>query len=98
MGVWPSHLGGDIMMAAKASFRVLLRDNNSEMIDAWNDPQAFGTHKYKEDVLVSRHIARGLACLVTNYLLLQISCGDIFEGAPSADAIVRSILAKKIIT
>ena len=44
-------------MAGKV--RVLLRDINSDLVAAWNDPQAFGADKYKEDVQVSRRHTRG---------------------------------------
>lgn len=45
-------------MAGKvSSIRILLRDINSDLVAAWNDPQAFGADKYKEDVQVSsRHV------------------------------------------
>ena len=88
-------------MAAKASIRVLLRDNNSDLVAAWKDPQAFGADKYKEDVQVSRHIICQGYSDVEWLCLLQISYGDIFEGAPSADAIVRAIIAvavKELVT
>lgn len=42
-------------MAAKTSIRILLRDINSDMVEAWNDPQAFGADKYKKDVEVSQY-------------------------------------------
>ena len=45
----------DLDMAAKVSIRVLLRDNNSDLVAAWKDPQAFGADKYKEFVQVSGH-------------------------------------------
>ena len=48
---------GLIEMAGK--IRVLLRDINSDLVAAWNDPQAFGEDKYKEDVQVSRRHTRG---------------------------------------
>ena len=74
-------------------FKIILRDFNPDMVAAWQDPKAFGDTKFTELVEVrypmSIDMYTGseelLASLVES---LQISNGDIFDGAPAADAIV----------
>lgn len=76
-------------------FKVLLRDINSDMVAAWQDPEVFGEDKFTDLVEVRVHeLKRSILSLPhkiqSSYLTLihQVSCGDIFEDAPATDAIV----------
>ena len=66
-------------------FKILLRDLNPDMVAAWKDPEAFGDDKFT-DLVEVRCVT--YSSQLKAALALQISCGDIFDGAPAADAIV----------
>jgi hypothetical protein len=85
-----SELKSDWSPSSDLFFKVILRDFNPDMVAAWQDPKAFGDSKFTD--LVEVGVPRG-KCLKTYDLLkfLQISSGDIFDGAPAADAIVSFV-------
>lgn len=72
-------------------FKVLLRDVNPDMVAAWQDSEAFGEDKFT-DLVEVRLSSQDHYSLVHTKNSHQISCGDIFEGAPATDAIVSSSL------
>ena len=63
-------------MADKVSIRVFLRDISSELVASWNDPQAFGTDKYKGDVQVSRYLSQ----VLYNHVQINMTlCGHVLD-------------------
>ncbi len=71
-------------------FKIFLRDCSKPMVDAWRDTQAFGCEPFTDSIQVRPCTYTCISIIIIT--IIQISQGDIFQGAPAADAIVRQAI------